>query len=342
MRDLPWRHGEPRDPYSVVVSEVMLQQTQVTTVLRYYDKWMALFPTFEALAKAPIEKVLKAWEGMGYYTRARNLKKLAEAIVMTHKGQLPREVEALLQLPGIGPYSARSIASLAWGTPAACVDGNVVRVIARLRNIDRAYNSGSAAQKDFQPIANEMAQISSEGNFHNRFHPGEYNEAMMEFGATICTKANPLCQQCPLRSMCGAYAAGTQESLPRFASRQTESRLVKRVWLRHQGQLLLHQSHRTHSRAAHGHLDGLWELPTADSLGIKRLPQKEILRRVRNITKYKITEVIYKITKVDNLLPKIERLAHFRWVTPAQLAQLPLSGPHALWIQELLGRKAEL
>lgn len=328
-RDLPWRKapGEARDPYSVVVSEVMLQQTQVVTVLRFYNAWMEKFPNFEALANAPEQKVLKAWEGLGYYTRARNLHKLAQILMSKHGGRLPSSVDELQKLPGVGPYSARSIASLAFGTPGACVDGNVVRVLSRLMNIDKIYKSASAASADFQKIADSVL---------NERKPGEHNEAMMEFGATICTKAKPQCWNCPVRPLCRAYTAGTQETLPKLESKKTESKLVKRVWVWHKNKLLLHQG-----KAATGNLHGLWELPTPEILGIKRLPKKEALRRVRNITKYKITEVIYKITKIEDLIAKIEKDATLRWASRGEMESLPMSGPHAQWIEELLGRKGE-
>lgn len=335
-RDLPWRVKEPRDPYSVVVSEVMLQQTQVTTVLRYYDRWMTAFPTFAALAEAPVEKVLKCWEGLGYYTRARNLKKLAEAVVANYGGILPQNVTELEKLPGIGPYSARSIASLAFNTPAACVDGNVVRVYSRLKAVDKIYKSGSAAQADFQKLADRVAgaDISEKYEVASKFHYGEFNEALMEFGATVCTKANPACAVCPMQDLCRGFALGIAADLPRLERTKTEAKFVKRVWIMHEGHLLLAQD-----AAATGHLHGLYELPTPDSLGIRRLPKKELLRRVRNITKYKITEVIYKITRVDEMLPRLAKLPNLCWASPSDLKTLPLSGPHAQWIEEVRGRK---
>ena len=328
-RSLPWRTEGQRDPYSVVVSEVMLQQTQVTTVLRYYERWMGLFPNFEALAKAPIEQVLKAWEGMGYYSRARNLKKLAETVMGSHGGRLPDSVAKLENLPGIGRYSSRSIASVAFGKPAACVDGNIVRVLARLMGIDKIYKSNSAAQFDFQGIADRVL---------NQESPGEHNEAMMEFGATVCTRANPLCLDCPLRTMCRGRALGIAGELPRLERTKSESKLVKRVWIMNEGRLLLRQSG-PQNIAATGTLDGLWELPTPESLQIKRLPQKELLRRARSITKYKITEVIYKITRINGMLPRLAKNPSLRWASNEELKTLPLSGPHAQWIEGLLARK---
>jgi A/G-specific adenine glycosylase len=151
---------------------------------------MALFPDFAALAKARENRVLKAWEGLGYYNRASNLQKLAGVVVRDFGGELPRNFEALLGLPGIGPYSARSIGSIAFGMPLACVDGNVVRVLARVEGVKKSYASSSEAAKSFQKIADEVLDKS---------HPGEHNEAMMELGATICTKANPKCEVCPLK-----------------------------------------------------------------------------------------------------------------------------------------------
>ena len=323
-RQMPWRTPAPRDPYAVAVSEVMLQQTQVTTVISYFQRWMTTFPTWAALAEAPVDKVLKAWEGLGYYTRARNLHKLAQAVMATG-GTLPHTVDALLDLPGIGPYSARSISSIAYGTPAACVDGNIVRVLSRLHNIDKTYKSGSAAVHDFQPLADE---------FLNERHPGDHNEAMMELGATICIKGEPRCDLCPLRQFCAAYAAGTAATLPRLDKVKIIPKAVRRLWVVREGRILLQRD-----SAAHGTLAGLYELPTPEALGVKRLPKKEILKRIRAITKYKITEAIYAITETDAIAAKAATSPAFVWASPNEIEKLPLSGPHAQWIKELVSRK---
>jgi A/G-specific adenine glycosylase len=310
-----------RDPYSVVVSEVMLQQTQVNTVLKYYDNWMRLFPTFDALAKAPLEKVLKAWQGMGYYTRARNLKKLAQAVMKERHGELPRDVEDLDALPGIGKYSARSIASLAFDVPVACVDGNIVRVISRLLGIDKPFKSSSAAMPEFQENADQLL---------NQKHPALHNEAMMEFGALVCTKANPSCASCPMKGLCRGHALRIAEKLPRFEPRKTEEKIVRRAWIYDGDKILLQQSHPGRS-AATGNLYGLWELPTLEALGVRR-PGKELLRKHRGITKYKITEIIHRVG-TGQAASGGKRL---RWIGKRKLAQIPLSGPHGKWIRELL------
>jgi A/G-specific adenine glycosylase len=363
-RDLPWRCADThetntqsarlfggknyietsikkyRDPYSVVVSEVMLQQTQVKTVLRYYENWMKLFPTFEALAKAPIEKVLKAWEGLGYYTRARNLKRIAELVVENYSGELPASIDELQKLPGVGPYSARSIASLAYNTPAACVDGNVVRVLARLNNIDKTYKSGSLAQKDFQPFADSVAgvdiQKKSNSKTRREFDFGEWNEAMMEFGATVCTKGNPQCLLCPVRELCEAYKKGTQNEIPHFEAKKMEAKRVNRAWIYNKNKFLI-----CNGKAATGKLHGLWELPLMETLELKKETQKEIFRRTRNITKYKIIEVIYGIPLSKNLLKIISKNKSLRWTEREELETLPFSGPHAQWIKELLEKKTQ-
>ncbi len=314
-RDLPWRTSAPRDPYAVVVSEIMLQQTQVATVVGYYKRWMALFPDFAALAKARENRVLKAWEGLGYYNRASNLQKLAGVVVRDFGGELPRNFEALLGLPGIGPYSARSIGSIAFGMPLACVDGNVVRVLARVEGVKKSYASSSEAAKSFQKIADEVLDKS---------HPGEHNEAMMELGATICTKANPKCEVCPLKAFCKACAAGDPESFPKFKKTKTEAKLIARGWVRRGDRILLMAA-----PTKKGQLKGLYELPTLESLGAKA-HGKPLLKRTRAITRFKITEEIFSTPAPQNL-PR-----GLKWVALGNLSSIPLSGPHARWIAELL------
>ncbi len=315
-RKLPWRTPAPRDPYAVVVSEIMLQQTQVATVIAYFERWMRLFPSFLALAEAPESRVLKAWEGLGYYNRARNLQKLAQVVVRDFDGKLPRDLEALLELPGIGPYSARSIGSIAFGLPLACVDGNVVRVLARQAGIRKCYSSSSEAARDFQKIADK---------FLDKKHPGPHNEAMMELGATVCTKAAPQCTACPLRVFCRAFAMGNPESFPKFKKAKVENKLVRRGWVRHGDKILLMAA-----PTQKGQLEGLFELPTLEAL--RSAPEGgPIFRRTRAITRFKITEEIFQ-AKAPRQLPRT-----LQWIKLGALDRIPLSGPHRRWVEELLG-----
>lgn len=201
-RDLPWRKS--KNPYHIWLSEIMLQQTRVESVKGYYKRFLALFPTVEALAAAPEEQVLKAWEGLGYYTRARNLHKAAKHVTENCAGIFPASYEGLLSLPGIGPYTAGAIASIAFEIPAPAVDGNVYRVTSRYRGI-REDISYPAVQKRIRDEVTSLLQGVS---------PGELNQALMELGATLCTPRSPKCSLCPWAEKCDAFLEGDMELLP--------------------------------------------------------------------------------------------------------------------------------
>jgi A/G-specific adenine glycosylase len=209
-RTLPWRAapGEKPDPYAVWLSEVMLQQTTVAAVGAFYAKFLTLWPRVENLAAAPVEAVMQAWAGLGYYSRARNLHACAQSIVRDHGGHFPDSEADLLRLPGVGPYTAAAIAAIAFDRPAIVVDGNVERVIARLRAVETHL---PAAKKEISALVAEIAP---------RARPGDFAQAMMDLGATICTPRSPACVLCPLRGDCVASAAGTQEDYPRKAAKK--------------------------------------------------------------------------------------------------------------------------
>jgi len=209
-RSLPWRAapGEKPDAYAVWLSEVMLQQTTVAAVGAYYAKFLALWPRVDDLAAAPVETVMEAWAGLGYYSRARNLHACAQTIVADHGGRFPENEAELLRLPGIGAYTAAAVAAIAFDRPAIVVDGNVERVIARLRAVETPLPAAKKA------IAALVAAIAP------RARPGDFAQAMMDLGATICTPRNPACIQCPLAGDCAARAAGTAPDYPRKAARK--------------------------------------------------------------------------------------------------------------------------
>ena len=196
-RDLPWRHNPT--PYQVWLSEIILQQTRVNQGWEYYLRFIEKWPTVSDLAQASEEEVLKMWQGLGYYSRARNLNKCAKQVVEQHRGQFPHDFEQLKQLQGVGNYTAAAIASIAFGLPHAVVDGNVYRVLARLFDIDTPININEG-QKLFAQLADELL---------NRNQPGLHNQAMMEFGALHCTPKNPNCLLCPLQTQCLAFANQT-------------------------------------------------------------------------------------------------------------------------------------
>lgn len=216
-RDLPWRHT--KDPYAILVSELMLQQTQVKTVLPYYGKFLKTFPTAASLAKAPEEKVLAAWAGLGYYRRARFLQAAAKAIVA--QGEFPATLEGIRALPGVGDYTAAAVGSIAFGLPVAVVDGNVIRVAARLLALEADPTKGAGAAR-----VREAAQ-----KILDEKRPGDYNQAVMELGASLCSPTKPACPLCPLKEHCAAFLAGKPEAYPKLPARPETQSLVKAVAL---------------------------------------------------------------------------------------------------------------
>jgi A/G-specific adenine glycosylase len=318
-RRLPWR--ESPSPYSTVVSEFMLQQTQVATVLPYFGRWMAAFPGFAALAAAPEAAVLQLWEGLGYYSRARNLHRLAREVA---GGTLPTLAGDWQRLPGVGPYTAAAIASIAFGEARACVDGNVVRILSRLTRDGALHRDSASASRAFAPLAQRLLNPGA---------PGDHNQAMMELGATVCLRRAPLCPACPVRGFCGAAKAGDPGSYPRLARRLTERREVVRVWCERSGSLLLY-----HSPAGARRLAGLHELPTAEQAGMD--PARASLgpllaRRSRTITRYRIAESIHSARP-----PMGESLPGLVWVPVAELGSITLSGPHRRWTTQLLASRS--
>jgi A/G-specific adenine glycosylase len=202
QRDLPWRRT--RDPYRIWLSEIMLQQTRVTAVIPYYERFLQRFPTVLALADAPEEEVLRLWSGLGYYSRARNLQKAAREIVAKHGGEFPRKTEQALALPGIGAYTAAAILSIAYQEKLAVLDGNVARVLARLGAVRGDLRANGNWQKQ-QEIADSL--LADEA-------PGDWNQAMMELGATLCTPRSPQCLLCPVSEFCEARKMGLTEKIP--------------------------------------------------------------------------------------------------------------------------------
>lgn len=246
QRDLPWRHRED-DAYAVWLSEMMLQQTQVATVLRYFDSFLHAFPTFEALAAAPLDDVLRAWAGLGYYARARNLHRAAKEIVASHGGKIPRTVDGLLGLPGVGRYTAGAVASIALGVRAPVVDGNVARVLARRFGISADFKS-NAGRETFWALA--AALVPSK-------RCGDFNQALMELGATVCRPRSPECSRCPLSRSCVARAAGRVSEFPFVeAARPRRDATFLAIVIRDGDRILIRR------RPAGGLWGGLWEVPS--------------------------------------------------------------------------------
>jgi A/G-specific adenine glycosylase len=239
-RPLPWRESE--DPYRIWISEIMLQQTRVETVIPYYERWLARFPDIGALAEAPFDDVLHTWQGLGYYTRARNLHRAASLVRERHAGILPDDSAALRALPGIGAYTAGAIMSIAYGRAEPAVDGNVRRVLSRLLD-------------EPAPPATRLRTVAAALVPADR--PGDFNQALMELGATICVPRSPRCGRCPVAQWCAARTAGTQDERPAKKTRSAVPafRLGIAAVLDSSGRLLLER------RPEGGLLGGMWGLP---------------------------------------------------------------------------------
>ena len=249
-RDLPWRRT--RDPYAVWISEAMLQQTRVETVVDYWRRFLARFPRVEDLAAASEDEVLALWSGLGYYRRARSLVAAARAIVAEHGGRFPRDPAAARALPGVGPYTAGAVLSIAYDLPEALVDGNVERVLGRVLGLELAAGSAELRRRAWG-IAREL--VPAEGG------AGEWNQALMELGATTCTARAPRCPACPLAGRCAARRTGRAEALPLpRASPATVDVGLEVLVVEREGRLLLER------RGAAGRMAGLWQFPTREEV----------------------------------------------------------------------------
>lgn len=302
QRDLPWRRT--RDPYAIALSEVMLQQTQVKTVIPYYERWLTLFPNWKALANSPIEPVLKAWEGLGYYQRARNFKAAAHLVSEKYEGQLPPDWEVLQQLPGFGRYTAGAVASIAFSLPFPVVDGNVARVLARLLDCHEPINT-PGMQKNLWTYATALVPKEK---------PGDFNQALMELGATLCTKGKPACLVCPLTTVCRTK---TPHLLPRKLEKVKTTYLEENVILHIRKKSVWMIQHRNQRR-----WQGLWCFPNHNKHEGK--PWKEFFY---SITRYQI--------KLCAFLSSCHE-KEGQWISFSQLLTLPMPAPHRKLANALL------
>jgi A/G-specific adenine glycosylase len=299
-RDLPWRNT--RDPYAIWVSEIMLQQTRAVAVVPYYQRFLERFPTVAALAAAAEDDVLALWSGLGYYSRARNLRRAAQQIAAA--GGFPRDYAEIRTLPGIGDYTAAAVGSIAFDLPFAVLDGNVLRVVARVTN-DAADISASRTRERFREIAQQWLDPRE---------PGHFNQALMELGATVCLPRNPLCLVCPLAACCRARQEGTAAQLPVKLRKIEPVRLNGTLLVvRNRGRILLRQRHAAASRMA-----GFWDLPAPEDL-----PAAKLGDRIGEI-RHTITHHHY-ILEVRNAAAPLPDAEGFRWFTVAQLAEIPFS-----------------
>jgi A/G-specific adenine glycosylase len=298
-RDLPWRRSA--DPYRIWVSEIMLQQTRAQTAIPYYERFLERFPSVEALARAKEADVLAVWSGLGYYQRARHLRRAAQHIAAA--GAFPGEYAAIRALPGVGDYTAAAIASIGFGLPHVVVDGNVLRVVARVEN-DPSDIGSARTRGRFREIAQEWLDARD---------PGTFNQALMELGATVCLPKNPLCLLCPVAAVCGALAEGTAGQLP-VKLRRAEAVAIESLLLvvRKGGRILLRQREPDARRMA-----GFWELPTPE-----QLPRARIGRRL-GAFRHTITHHHYTFGVAEASHPEARR--PFRWHKPGELDRIPVS-----------------
>ena len=318
-RPMPWR--QQPSAYHTVVSELMCQQTQVATVIPYFERWVARWPDFHALARAREADVLAVWSGLGYYSRARNLLKLAQQVAA--QAETPRTAAAWLEYRGVGPYTAAAIASISFGEPVAVVDGNVIRVLARLGGVRDRFKDGSAAAKRFSPLANALVDPK---------RPGDFNQALMELGSLVCRKAAPDCARCPVSRWCDARQEGDAAELPLFVARKRRTDTVARVLCVDRRRILLRRYHGESRRLA-----GMLELPTAESINVQVIGEPDLLRK-RTIGAVTYEERLHAVELSAAQRTAVRRDPELEWVSLAVLDKTPLTGPHRLWIGEWLSR----
>jgi len=310
VRQMPWRSVPPA-PYHVLVSEIMLQQTRVETVKPYFRRFIAELPSIDALAEAPEEQLLKLWEGLGYYSRVRNLQKVARVVMKEYGGQLPADRDSLLKLPGIGEYTAGAIASIAFGSPEPAVDGNVLRVCARLLSCHLPVSDPSFRKE----IRERLKKVYPPG------HAAEFTQSIMDLGAMVCLPATPKCGECPLREICLGFRSGEAPALPvraKAPARKTEQFTV----------FLLHtQDGKTalRKRPDSGILAGLWEYPSEK--GFLTVKQVRAWLEKHGLSAEKISDAGTKKhifthlewdMKAKRILCRREN-SEFTWATPEEI-----------------------
>ena len=327
-RDLPWRNTS--DPYAIWVSEAMLQQTRVAAVVPYYSKFMRRFPDVRSLADADLETVLKTWEGMGYYARARNMHRAAGQIVERYRGELPSSFSELKTLPGVGDYIAAAVASIAFQKPRPVVDGNVKRVLARLFLLDTPANAPGAHDVFLREAENFLDENDPESH-------GTFNQAIMELGALVCAPRKPSCPNCPVSGHCRAFEQGVVSEFPkRNKKKEIPEYQVAAAVLRKNGKILITR------RKPEGHLGGLWEFPggkvreneTPEEACVREIKEEvdleisveSFLTRIRHAyTHFKIAMDVFNCSFVSGKV-RLNGPVDYRWVTAGELDQYPFPG----------------
>jgi A/G-specific adenine glycosylase len=323
-RDLPWRRT--RDPYRIWLSEVMLQQTGVESVIPYYERFLEAFPTVLALAAASVEEVVERWAGLGYYSRARNLHAAAQRVVNFNAGHFPDTLEGLMELPGVGRSTAGAILSIAFDRPGPILDGNVRRVLCRLHALKEDPRSGSG-EKKLWAWAAELTPID---------RPHDYAQAIMDLGATVCTPRSPECGACPLQTCCRARSFGLEKELPlRSGGKKAPTRVQVALLLFSQGRCLVRR------RPLSGMLGGLWEFPAAavsegETPGMAACRLLQIMGLASEPRPAGEVAHIYSHFRLDLRLYRAEAEQTFnvaegeetRWILLSELAAWPLHGAH--------------
>ncbi len=311
-RDLPWRHTS--DPYAIWVSEIMLQQTQVTTVIPYWKRWMRTLPTLQKLARAKPERILKLWEGLGYYSRARNLQSAAQKIMTEHGGVFPDEPEQIRELPGVGRYTTGAISSIAFGQAEPIVDGNIIRILTRIFGI-RQNPKDRKTQEKLWELAQTLVSATEDC--------ANLNQSLMELGATVCHRGQPECENCPVDRSCTAKREKTIPLIPAKGKpiRYEEKEIIVYVFARN-GQLLLQQRPEGFTNT------GFWELPNNETGPDLPLPKnaQAIATARHNITRYRIRLNAYAL-KASGIQGK--------WCNSTELEKLPITASHRKLIKTL-------
>ncbi len=330
-RPLPWRNTS--DPYGIWVSEVMLQQTQVKTVIPYYERFLSVFPDADTLALAKLQEVLKLWEGLGYYARARNLHRAAQKIMAFHEGLVPDSPASLMSLPGIGDYIACAVSSIAYGKPYAAVDGNVKRVLARFHQIESPVND---------PSSGKVYKAAAEA-FLEKSNPGMFNQAMMELGALVCTPRNPHCDHCPLCRKCRALEEKAVSVYPRRVKKAPipEHHIAAGVVWKGSRVLIT-------QRKPEGLLGGLWEFPGGkiekgetpseactreikEEVNLVVEPQERIARIRHAYTHFKIVMDVFRC-HYRNGRVQLTSAVDFRWIRLHEINRFPFPGANRKFI----------
>jgi len=341
QRSLPWR--KTSDPYRIWVSEVMLQQTQVKTVIPYYKRFLSAFPAPEMLAEADLQEVLKIWEGLGYYARARNLHRAARELMANHGGVIPERRTLLKTLPGIGDYIAAAVSSIAFGKPHAAVDGNVKRVLARFHKTELPVND---------PASGKVFKVAAEA-FLEKSKPGEFNQAMMELGALVCTPRNPRCHSCPLARGCRAFKEKGVSDYPRRVKKARIPEYHIAVGVVWKGPRVL-----ITQRKPDGLLGGLWEFPggkikdgeTPSGACTREIREevnlvvetKERIARIRHAyTHFKIVMDVFRCT-YQNGRVRLREPVDFRWVRLHEIDRFPFPGANRKFIPLIKSHEKDL